>query len=189
MNNLFQHKNFSDYIRVYDNALTPEQCQSLIQSFEDDTAHHIYNDDKFKKFTEINIVQAGWDLTDLSRSALWHRTRYWRDCDITESMIDPEHSWEELRMKRYRVSEQEQFFPHSDVYNYNNARRFLVMFWYLNDVTEGGETVFFRLDQDIKIQPRQGTVIMFPCTWQYLHAGLAPKSNDKYIVGTYLHYQ
>ena len=181
--------NLSDYVRVYDDALTPDQCQSLIDSFETDVEHHIINNDEYKKFTEINIVQAGWDLQDLVRSAQQYRYQYWLDCDLIRPMIDPDHAWEQFRMKRYRVGAGEQFYPHNDVYNYNTARRFIVMFWYLNDVEDGGETVFYRLDQEIRVRPRQGSVLMFPCTWQYLHAGLAPVSNDKYIVGTYFHYQ
>ena len=181
--------NLSDYVRVYDQTLSPSTCESLIASFQADVSHHIYNCDDIKKFTEINVVQAGWDIQDVTNIAQLYRQKYWHDCNIIEPMIDPDHSWEEFRIKQYRVAEQEQFEPHNDVYNLKTARRFMVMMWYLNDVVQGGETEFYRLDRTIKIQPQQGRLVMFPCTWQYLHAGLAPISNDKYIIGTYFHYQ
>ena len=31
-------------------------------------------------------------------------------------------------------------------------------------------------------------ILLFPATWQWRHAGLPPVSENKYIVGTYLHY-
>ena len=57
--------------------------------------------------------------------------------------------------------------------------------WYLNDVNEGGKTVF----KDIEIQPKQGTLIVFPPLWMYPHKGEPPTSGSKYIMSTYLHYK
>ena len=61
------------------------------------------------------------------------------------------------------------------------------MFFYLNTVEEGGETSFPNLE--MKIKPKQGSVLCFPPLWMYPHLGEQPISNDKYIIGTYLHYQ
>ena len=80
----------------------------------------------------------------------------------------------------------DQFKDHVDVQDYASARRFLVGFLYLNDVEEGGETSFPKLNFDISA--KCGTILLFPPTWQYRHAGKPPVSNNKYIVGTYLHY-
>ena len=98
----------------------------------------------------------------------------------------PNHALEQIRMKRYRVGGEDRFDRHIDVGDHDSARRFLVLFFYLNDVEEGGETVFTELDYSVK--PKTGSVLIFPPTWQYPHAGLPPISNNKYIVGTYLHY-
>ena len=80
----------------------------------------------------------------------------------------------------------DQFKDHVDVGDYNSARRFLVMFLYLNTVEVGGQTTFPRLGESVS--PQTGRVLMFPANWQYRHAGLPPESDKKYIVGTYLHY-
>ena len=64
------------------------------------------------------------------------------------------------------------------------AARYLVFLWYLNDVADGGETVF--VDIDMKVAPRAGRLLVFPPYWMYQHAGLPPVSNDKYIISTYL---
>jgi hypothetical protein len=178
--------NLSDYVRVYDNALPEQYCQQLIQQFERHDKKH-YQDDDIKRFTEINVVQAGWDIAPLLNTILQYKQRYWSDCGIDDRQIQTNHSWEEIRMKRY-LPHVDEFRPHVDTYNLDSMRRFLVYFWYLNDVEDGGETEIYGLDRPMRIQPRQGRLLMFPTTWQYLHAGLIPRSGPKYIIGGYLHY-
>lgn len=186
---LHRSMNLTDYVRVYDNAMPDKLCQNLITKFESDTANQVQRDNDIMKFTEVNIVQADWFLEPIMKLALEYRRQYWIDCDINDAIINPKHSWEEIRMKRYLRSNNEEFRPHNDVWDLQTSRRFLVYFWYLNDVDEGGETVFYRLDQPLAVKPQRGRLIMFPVTWQYLHAGLPPISHDKYIIGGYLHYE
>lgn len=180
--------NLSDYIRTYKNALDIETCNGLIEQFENDTAHQETRDHGPYSFTEINIVQAAWYLEPLYAPMLRYRQQYWQDCNITRAHVNPEHEWEEMRMKRYRAGTEDQFRPHTDAWDSRTMRRFLVFFWYLNDVDQGGETEFYGLDREVKIKPEAGTLIMFPATWQYLHAGLPTLNSDKYILGGYFHH-
>ncbi len=181
--------NLSDYVRVYDNAMPASLCQNLIKKFESDTQNQVQRDNVHMKFTEVNIIQADWFLEPIMKLALEYRRRYWIDCNINDAIINPKHTWEEIRMKRYLKGNNEEFRPHTDAWDLETCKRFLVYFWYLNDVDEGGETIFYRLDQPLAVKPRQGRLIMFPVNWQYLHAGLLPLSHDKYIIGGYLHYE
>jgi hypothetical protein len=48
----------------------------------------------------------------------------------------------------------------------------------LNDVQDGGETIFM----NCKIKPKKGRLLIFPSTWTYIHGGNIPISNDKYIL-------
>ena len=67
-----------------------------------------------------------------------------------------------------------------DLVDYDNrTRRIIVYMWYLNDVQEGGETVF---SGKCKVKPEAGKIVMFPSTWTYPHSALIPVSNDKYII-------
>ena len=177
--------NLSDYVCVYDNALDVDYCRQLIEQFESDVREQLKQQDSIKSFTEINAVQAGWDLRPLLQQALTYRQQYWRDCRITAQHVNPDHAWEEIRMKRYRANTADEFRPHTDSWNAETARRFLVYFWYLQDVEAGGETEFYGLDRPLKIQPRAGRLVMFPATWQYLHAGLPVQAGTKYIIGGY----
>jgi len=89
----------------------------------------------------------------------------------------------DLVMKRYSASQDDGFQPHFDSM-YDKANRYMVFLWYLNDVAEGGETRF--TDLNIDVQARCGRLLVFPPYWMYQHAGMPPKSNDKYILSTYL---
>lgn len=180
--------NLSDYIRVYPKVLTHDICRHFIDLFERDEAHQVLRNEGPYKFTEINTVQAKWDLSVLFEFTKVFRSQYFFDCHLTNKNFNFDHTFEEFRMKRYMLQSQDEFKPHVDAWNIDTAKRFIVAFWYLNDVEEGGETQFYNIDKEIKVKPEEGTLIMFPATWQYLHAGLPPISNPKYIIGTYFHH-
>ena len=56
--------------------------------------------------------------------------------------------------------------------------RFFTYIYYLNDIKNKGETQFAN---GLKIKPKQGKALMFPATWEYVHRGIAPKDEIKYI--------
>ena len=62
--------------------------------------------------------------------------------------------------------------------------RIITFLWYLNDVSEGGETEFWG---NYKIKPEAGKLILFPATWTFPHTGKMPLSNDKYIITGWLY--
>lgn len=62
----------------------------------------------------------------------------------------------------------------ADIYN----RRTFVWMVYLNDIKEGGETVF--PDYDLKIKPRKGKLVIWPAYFTHKHHGL-PTKEIKYI--------
>tara|TARA_Y100000593_G_C4214736_1_gene288655 strand:- start:154 stop:840 length:687 start_codon:yes stop_codon:yes gene_type:complete len=64
------------------------------------------------------------------------------------------------------------------------SRRMLVAMLYCNDVEEGGETEFWF--QNIKIKPKQGTLVVWPAYFTHIHKGHPPISNKKYIVNKWL---
>lgn len=60
-----------------------------------------------------------------------------------------------------------------------NEYRTMTYLFYLNDVEEGGETVFWN---DHKIKPEKGKLILFPACWTFPHCGRMPISSNKYII-------
>tara|TARA_B100000287_G_scaffold432738_1_gene492723 strand:- start:918 stop:2006 length:1089 start_codon:yes stop_codon:yes gene_type:complete len=67
------------------------------------------------------------------------------------------------------------------IYEYGN-RVFTSMF-YLNDVEEGGRTVFPFARSTIKCE--EGKHLAFPTMWPYVHYAQKPISDDKYILTTW----
>ena len=73
---------------------------------------------------------------------------------------------------------------HADATGAKALARQVAIVLYLNDVPLGGETEFFH--QGIKIKPAAGQLLLFPVCWTYMHRGLMPESNHKYIVTSFL---
>lgn len=65
-----------------------------------------------------------------------------------------------------------------------HSHRLFVSMFYINDVKKGGETLFPY--SNLKIRPERGTFLCWPAGWPWVHAGLIPKSNDKYIITSWL---
>jgi len=62
----------------------------------------------------------------------------------------------------------------------HSAARSLVWMIYLNDVQNGGDTEF--LYQHMKVQPKQGTLVIWPAGITHPHRGNPPYSNDKWVI-------
>jgi 2-oxoglutarate-Fe(II)-dependent oxygenase superfamily protein len=182
------------FIRVYDDAVAPVLCRRIIQLFEG--AAHFHSGPRGRRVEErdttrhFNWVQMNTadlaDFTDidsrLTQLLIKHVERYVGDTGYPFFR----YGFEEFLIKRYRASEKDQFPPHVDVTNTSSMRRMLAVLIYLNDVPAGGETYFGYLD--LSVQPKAGRLMMFPPTWLYPHAGLPPRTSEKYILGTYLTY-
>ena len=180
----------SKYIRTYDNVMTADQCQHLIDKFEDSQSQWVKTElENHRSFTEINVsMHEDWKeyATTIFTKLRGVLTDYIKDVNIDRIKQWPEKlGFEQIRFKKYEPNGEDEFKTHVDVTNYNSARRFLVFFMYLNN-NDGGETTF--PDYDIKIKPQAGKVLVFPPMWTFRHAGQKPINQPKYIIGSYLHY-
>ena len=180
---ILQEKNFH-MVKVYDNIIPENVCQKLIELFETNVQHqHFINHNNCPCFTQVNLNMVS---SDTVRSLIPYTSgvykRYRKDTNNYYS--PPFKELEEFRIKRYNTSGDERFDEHVDVTDYNSSLRGVAFLFYLND--NDGNTLFPL--HNLNIQPVSGRVIVFPPTWEYPHQGLAPKSNPKYIMSTYVHY-
>ena len=113
--------------------------------------------------------------------------QYKKDARLHPCQWPKEHGYEHLRIKRYYCDDNQQHDFHADVTNIESAKRFLSIICYLNDDFDGGETYFPHFN--LQVTPKKGTILLFPCTWSYLHKG-NPSINGhaKYILGSFLNY-
>lgn len=184
----------ADLVRIYPGRLSVEDCQQLIEGFEDRAADHVIHqgEGSAPRFAELNLTQCWEKGHELAFGAILPAFEsYSRDLKITAQQWPEDLAFEELRMKRYRAGTDDCFPEHVDVGDHASARRFLSALLYLNDVEEGGETEFLPWGDDHVSRswfPRAGSVLVFPPLWPWLHAGRPPLSGPKYILSTYLHY-
>jgi len=174
-------------IKVYDNVIDKEYCNHLIDKFENNEALHQKFDDRGMIFTQINIQKVGWihDVNLLKAIFTDHVEKYKNDCKVKEQQMPLTCVLEPIRMKRYLPNNYDEFKPHVDVNQKANCTRFLVMFLYLAD-NKKGKTIFPNLDMEIEC--KQGSLLIFPPMWPWLHAGQKPTKTPKYIMQSYLHY-
>lgn len=94
----------------------------------------------------------------------------------------------DVNAQRYTAERGGYPYWHSEVYpqmQHNDAlHRVLLFMYYLNDVDDGGETEFYYQDKAVK--PKAGRMVIAPAYFTHTHRGQIPKSNDKYIVTSWL---
>ncbi len=181
----------TDLIKIYENVVEDDYCDFLISFFEGQSQLHerIENDNR-PNFTQINFTENHKISRDISnvhnyfiKKTLEYRNQYYEFID--DRVFPKEHAFEQFRIKRYQVGGGDLFDTHVDVQDYASARRFLSFLYYLNNVEEGGKTIF----NGLTITPKKGTLLVFPPLWMFPHKGEPPISGSKYILTTYLHYK
>ena len=178
------------YIQTFDAAIDPAFCAQMVANFERMPHMHVGNGRGHRAgleesaWTELDLEPLmdpafrGFFIDQVQRHLALYNQRLGLGIDVP---MRPR--LENVRIKRYRAGVEERFQPHFDSID-AVANRYLVFLWYLNDVVAGGETEF--CDLGVRVSARAGRLLMFPPYWMFQHAGLPPRSNDKYIVSTYL---
>lgn len=84
------------------------------------------------------------------------------------------------------------FHAHIDAWDKSTATRGLSIIFYINDVHEGGHTVFHTIrdeqGQPLSVAPKRKRVVVFPAGYPFVHEGSKPISNKKHIVVSWLHF-
>jgi hypothetical protein len=201
---------FKDTIGIFDNVFTKDECNALMDRFE--TAHKeglSYEGksggtgvNKFKKSNDYNILGTGNDV-DISLSDLvmakfnssidnYLSTFPYRENYNHNRLVYGNTYYPLLQMQKYDKGKGHYNAWHVEVEGTGSMMRAFVFILYLNDVSEGGETGFLFKEEGeddfFKVKPKQGTLIIHPASWPYIHKGYMPKSSDKYILTTWLQY-
>lgn len=181
----------NDLIKVYDNALESSVCDFLVNFFETNKdKQELVQNDRKPNFTQLNLTENCKISPEVDNvhnflisKVFEYKKKYYEFID--DRCFPETHNFEQFRIKKYDPGGDDLFDTHVDVLDYNTARRFLSFLFYLNNVDDGGETVFTNL----KIKPKMGSLLVFPPMWMFPHRGEPPISNTKYIMSVYLHYR
>lgn len=189
---------YNSYIYLEENVLSEKICNSIIKRFENDPEKDFTSNDvhKFVVGTDISktlgiiIDQYNDDWLDifdiLNQSVNTHIKKYFKKTNFKSGLYKniyfPYCNIQKILKGGF-------YKPHVDVDTYikrnkTNTKRIVTCIWYLNDVNDGGETHF--LQTGLKVKPKTGRIVFFPSRPPFVHEGLPPVSNTKYIISCWL---
>ena len=170
-------------IYTIENHMSPDVCRALIDHYEENLDRQERFDD-VPRFNQLTL-QPTETLIGFTRSAVDRYIDKWGG--YFNLIHDKITRLEDFRIKKYAYDEGDWFDLHIDANDDQSMQRYLAIFWYLNDVEEGGETDFPM--QGMRIKPEQGRIVMFPPYWTHPHQGnkLKKANTYKYLLSTYLH--
>ena len=191
--------NIENFIGVYDNYITKEQCNDAIKLFE--------NQNKFNNtldrmsFENSSILQKQDRQFFVSESNLnfwWEELKamifnfdiawkhYLQNTGAAESYDTNLDGFKFTRLKIQKTLPTEGYhvwhIEHQK--GYDMESRAFVFSIYLNDVEEGGETEFLHFSKRTK--PKRGRIVIWPAAFPYIHRGNPPLSGEKYIVTSWM---
>ena len=178
------------FIFEFNNSLSEDICEDIVKRFEESKDDHYQGrvGQTFEKNTDIkkstDMVVSGKDnwkdvdkilFTSLSKALSAIKKEY-------DFFSGP---FKDIGYAVQRTNAGEYFHWHIDSGSHQFSDRQLVAIWYLNNVSgPGGETEF--LNQEVKINPERGKLILFPPFWTHEHRGVTLKEGTKYIATTWI---
>jgi prolyl 4-hydroxylase len=163
--------NLIDYCIVVDDGLHPSLCDQLIELFQNNAQlHERFDHNKKPNLTQFNFtrnIKTNEALHDHIAESAMSAIKYYKFKVPDSNYFPPKYGFEEFRVKRYTNDDIDQFDTHVDSVSMQSSKRFLIFFWYLNDVDVGGETELTNIG--LKISPKKGRLIMFPPFWNFPH--------------------
>ena len=180
---------FSDFIYVERSALPKSFCNNVIEKFEQDDRKRqgqvgggVCLD--IKRSSDLSISKLDdWDSYDqaffrclnngLKKYLRFLPEEYMKNKALSELGNDTGYQIQ-------RTQPGDHYIWHHD----QTTTRLVTFIWYLNDIKNGGYTEFI---DGTRIQPEAGKLIIFPATWDFLHRGVSPKTETKYLCTGWVH--
>ena len=180
-----------DFISVYDNSFTSDECEEYIKLLE----HYISNgvitkEDRAYHNTDHFCINFN---NDVSYNIL-------SGDNLSMEFLPKIKDFVGEYLKKFSVLSKEKLLIYDTKakkipigggfhnWHFENtglqvSARKLVIQLYLNTIEEGGETEFLYINKRIKAE--QGRLIIFPAAFTHTHRGNPPIGQDKYIISTW----
>jgi hypothetical protein len=192
----------SDFVLVKDNVFTNEFCDELVEFFENNPEYrHIgqsmggLNKD-IKDTTDLNMfyqpelmeMYGNFILSKFNEvvEELLERLPFQNVFPAVTRVFNDDTEYTTCQIQKYNKGTGHYNAYHYETDSYGTTPRLFVFILYLNDVAEGGETEL--LYEKSFTKPKKGRVLVHPAGYPFVHRGLTPISDDKYIVTTWLAY-
>ena len=176
------------FIEVYNNVLTSEQCEKIIDFINSSDLTpglvqtplkaDLIQSEKDSWDISLNADDTSIEINDLIFKSL---TRCIQDYKKQHPQIDQLASWrycQEYNLQKYNPG-QAYHSIHCENMNPKSSHRVLAWMFYLNTVTDGGGTYFD--NYDLTMNAVQGRCVIWPAYWTHFHRGIVSKTETKYI--------
>jgi hypothetical protein len=185
------------FIWEYDSVVSNETCNTILSLIQQSPAHDEYLTSntirsKVRNNSCINVSQVGREDESMAYAD-----------KMIHAIFSDVHAHYVLNNKRYFTLKNAQYlyttscsytyrtYDKSDYYDWHidssdHAHLLFSYILYLNDDFSGGDTLF--LNQKLKVKPKKGSMLCFPCDMQTVHKSTAIKEGKKNIIWTCMEY-
>ena len=188
---LIRHNNF---IYEYENFASHEDCDlivDLIESCPDILSEYKSAKSKIRNNHAIPLSELS-SKSPLIKEADLLCHKIISQCNIkyfTDNLLIKKFSYVHDKGENFSSSYIYRYYDKNDYYDWHidesNEKQFILStIIYLNDDFEGGSTLF--LTDKIKVNPKKGSVLVFPCDLRTIHKGTKVTSGTKKIIWTCL---
>ena len=178
----------TNWIGVYDNILTHNDCQIIIDEFEKSPQKgpgvlRRNNTDRLiekrvKDSTDLCICfNENTPMVNLIGSHLAGGVKKYRKDYPSVDLVEEWQLFPFFNVQRYHPG-QGFYQPHCETSD-GNTPRILAWMIYLNTVTDGGQTRF--PDYDLNLEAVEGRLAIWPAYFTHIHHGLTSPTQTKYI--------
>jgi 2OG-Fe(II) oxygenase superfamily len=168
-------------------------CRSIIENYERDPRKHpgytVGSRGEKKTHDEVKVST---DL-EITNEGVWSAVHGELHLAVSRAVLSvaaqfPSLQVWPLRCTGYKIQHypknEGHFKWHFDALGPGAWDRQLALIIYLNSVEDGGETCFHR--QNLKVKPVAGDAVLFPTFWTHMHCGEIPRSDDKYVISSFV---
>ena len=189
--------NIDNFIGVYDNYITKEECNKAIKLYEDENklkktinrvvvekASILEKKDK-QYFAQSYNLDIWWSEL---KTIIFNFGMAWKHYDKNIGAADAyggiDFQLTSLKIQKTLPTEGYHLWHVEHGQGFVNEPRAFVYSIYLNDVEEGGETEFLHFSKRVK--PKTGRIVIWPAGFPYIHRGNSPLSGEKYILTSWM---
>ena len=186
----------NNFIGVYDNYISPEECNRAIKLYEDqDKFNNTLNRLDFEQapvtqkqdqqyFAMPDNINVWWESLKpmmVNFDLAWNH--YVKNVGADDAYGVPFH-FTDLKIQKTLPTEGYHVWHIEHGKGFSNEPRAFVFSIYLNDVEDGGETEFLHFSKRVK--PKTGRIVIWPAGFPYVHRGNSPLSGEKYILTSWM---
>jgi hypothetical protein len=190
--------NITNFIGIYDNYITPEECNKAIKLFEkENEMKRTFNRKEFENSNGLEKKDTQFFATSENLN-VWHSrlktliinynlafNNYLKETggDVAYGNNN-DFYFTQLKIQKTLPTEGYHIWHIEHCKGFENEPRAFVYTIYLNDVEEGGETEFLHFSKRVK--PKKGRIVIWPAGFPYVHRGNPPLSGEKYILTSWM---